>query len=1427
MKRNIVAAAVLCAVAIQGVPCGAIEINQSYYQDEKVHISGTAEGKLDALTLQMYKEDSQINKDAIENGTAFEKILFTDVDGKFSDTINFGDWLKGGKYTVRVLGEGTPANASLMYINKKESEKILQQELNGTGSISEFAEKLEKNVESLGITNEEYLQKKTVYDYYLYNHMPQNGYTLDNFVKNRWYASFIHDLKNTDTKLDVLIQNYEMYLDAELVKELKSVSDSVMITLREYMVSEDYTVTEFTAALKQNLLVSKLLYCERYTQMQEVIENKLSELDFDLTDYDKVNDKVAVYKNMYADKSGIKDYESARKVFEQAAENALSEQSDKKSSSSSGGSSGGSYTYQEQTGASNTTGGQTTASGTTSSGNLFSDLDGHWAKEYIKQLSSYGVISGYDDQTFRPDNSVTRAEFTKMVTSLFKMSGVAGVAPFADVAADAWYAPAVAAALEKGVVSGDGNYFRPNDKLTRQDAAVIISRAAKQAGIDLSGTENKDYMDSNEISDYAKEAISEMSSSGILNGDGGYFRPLESTTRAETAVMLVRLMKMSSDTASTVVQSVSAGNGERVTTLMERLGLNDMVSSSEGTVSRLEFTVTLMSFLGEAEQATSSAIFQDVSGANSGIIDAAAERGIIPKQDYFKPDEPILYKDALKMCLAAAGYGDMLIAMGNETSQLLKISENLNLTRNLGGVSVQNALSADRALNLIYNTITADMMELVSTGSENNYQTVKGKNILSEYFDIHMIEGIVTANSRTGLNSKDANAGTDRIKIGSDIYYANHDEAELLGYNVEAFIQESEGSAQALIAAFGYRTSIQSVKGVDINGFENNTLLVDRGNGRERKVKLSNSYDLIFNGKALEDSLSDKLLEDCSELILIDNDNDVGKYEVAVIKKATYLQAGLVDALNGIVHDDSLYQNPLKLGDEDCEYIIYDAQGNEIPMYNIESGSVLEAYVSNDGKYAEVHICGETVNGVVQSFDSTEKIITISDTEYDMAGAFAEKYTGIGAGAEVDVYLDRNGRVIFFRDGGSGMRYGYVMRQYKGEDELQFYIKLLKDDNKIAEAEFNDKVSVDGKTLSCEEAYDTLETARTISNLIRYTINKDNKILKIDTAENDNRGNEAIGFVAPEELNASDRLTLYGFDGDKNFSSYTYRYGTGILSPKAKISQSKVFIVPTNYSKTDDDYEVTSSSFFYDGQSINKSQIQIFDINKDGSAGAILYFGAARNLSANNTQISVVSKLYKTVNDDGEMCTGVEVYTNGESKNLYLDTGINMRNVKASGNDLCVGDIVRISEVNGVIKDIIVEFDASADVMGKNSNSSITFNNYSPINPQFQSGKVYSVNDKSIYITPQPAGSVFKNDSFKFAFNTLRQFSTGNQFIKVTMTYSEDGTGNPVIENAHVEPCELSEINTYQTSAEEADFVVLEQRYHDTRACIVYHIERG
>lgn len=171
-----------------------------------------------------------------------------------------------------------------------------------------------------------------------------------------------------------------------------------------------------------------------------------------------------------------------------------------------------------------------------------SDIGGHWAQRDLQLLKARGVMEGFPDGTFRPEALVTRAQFTKMLIAALQHPLPSAAVPvgFQDVPGSHWARPYVNAAWEAGFVRNTGSLFSPDAPLPRSELAYLMDRALGSAQTVAAPSI---WPDAQAIPGWARPAVDRLGRLGILKGfDDGTFRPDSFTTRAEAAVILVRLL---------------------------------------------------------------------------------------------------------------------------------------------------------------------------------------------------------------------------------------------------------------------------------------------------------------------------------------------------------------------------------------------------------------------------------------------------------------------------------------------------------------------------------------------------------------------------------------------------------------------------------------------------------------------------------------------------------------------------------------------------------------------------------------------------------------------------------------------------------------------------------------------------------------------
>src|SRR5665648_813142 len=187
-----------------------------------------------------------------------------------------------------------------------------------------------------------------------------------------------------------------------------------------------------------------------------------------------------------------------------------------------------------------------------------SDISGHWAQTTIQSWVDNGLIKGYPDGTFKPDNNITRAEFITLVNRAFEYTKTAPIS-FTDVNQNAWYASAIGVAVEAGYISGypDGT-MKPENPISREEAATIIMRiknlVANPAAVSV-------YTDASSIT-WGKGEIGAVTAAKIMQGyPDGSFMPRGLITRAETVIALDNAMHYTVPADDVIPPVVDGGGG--------------------------------------------------------------------------------------------------------------------------------------------------------------------------------------------------------------------------------------------------------------------------------------------------------------------------------------------------------------------------------------------------------------------------------------------------------------------------------------------------------------------------------------------------------------------------------------------------------------------------------------------------------------------------------------------------------------------------------------------------------------------------------------------------------------------------------------------------------------------------------------------------
>ena len=184
-------------------------------------------------------------------------------------------------------------------------------------------------------------------------------------------------------------------------------------------------------------------------------------------------------------------------------------------------------------------------------GKTFADIAEHKSRQAIESLASRDIINGMTEDVFSPDSTMTRAQFAAITTRALGLAPKTN-AVFSDIAADSWYAAYIGTAYSYGIIKGTSDTtFTPEATITREEAAVMVARAANLCGMETTMGEQEtldmlaQFSDYTKSADWAREALAFCYKNNILPQDAIDILPKAEITRAEVAEMLCQMLKQS------------------------------------------------------------------------------------------------------------------------------------------------------------------------------------------------------------------------------------------------------------------------------------------------------------------------------------------------------------------------------------------------------------------------------------------------------------------------------------------------------------------------------------------------------------------------------------------------------------------------------------------------------------------------------------------------------------------------------------------------------------------------------------------------------------------------------------------------------------------------------------------------------------------
>lgn len=538
--KKIVLVYVLTLACIASVSAESTMSAVFQYDSRSLHIDGNFGDAYGAPVIVSVTSDGES-----ESLPVSIRQYYAGNDGAILIDMPISKELGNGKYWVKVVTENGSFTDSFMYLNNTstETDSIIEL-INAAESASALHFVVLNEADKIGID----LSK---YDESYIEYASKLVYSAKTFYGGSYDMSEFNTAFNTG--IAVAIMNYDS-VDSALsafasvfgvtYSEYQAYDADFKSVFSDFLKNADYSSKDAKTIYTDCLLLAEVKLADTWHELSEIVLINTEYLGIDSShDYYDISEKnrYCVFAEMLKDK--FDTIEDLIDSFESCAEEVLDDLSSKKSSSKGsggGGSGSGSPSVVVYPDTSTTVNNQDKE---TASTNL-TDIIGHWAESSINAMAEKGVITGFDDKTFKPDNAVTRAEFAVLIMRAFGFEQSSEIV-FSDVDSGDWFAEAVATLSHHGIINGYNNKFNPNDSISRQDAATIVARVLKEKGVEFTGF--YEFEDSSLISTYAAEAVERLAHVGLLKGDGYNFRPHDMISRAETAVIIDRIFDIFED----------------------------------------------------------------------------------------------------------------------------------------------------------------------------------------------------------------------------------------------------------------------------------------------------------------------------------------------------------------------------------------------------------------------------------------------------------------------------------------------------------------------------------------------------------------------------------------------------------------------------------------------------------------------------------------------------------------------------------------------------------------------------------------------------------------------------------------------------------------------------------------------------------------
>ena len=620
-------------------------------------------------------------------------------------------------------------------------------------------------------------------------------------------------------------------------------------------------------------------------------------------------------------------------------------------------------------------------------------------------------------------------------------------------------------------------------------------------------------------------------------------------------------------------------------------------------------------------------------------IEAAAVAGYMSGDGtgYFRPDDIITYQEVISVIIKTINCVPLANRAGGWPTGYASVASELGILDRIS-MRLTNGATREDVANIIYNTFNVSIMENHESGMV--VEPSKKRTFLTEYLNLDLAEGTITANSYSTLRSG-ANNADDYIEIDGVPFVAkNPAYGDLLGREVLAFyVYKGDNMDEIQLC---YTIDDKDYTKVDLSkphSFQDGIFTYETDNGKQKSVSFVGK-NIILNGEALL-SYDNSTFDSENGFILISEETDIiiaSIYTDVFVSQVDYNQRKVYNAIG---FSDST--RIIDLSEETNSVEIYTEAGLQVDISNISPKTVLS--VIQNSKVKKVYISTKTITNQVTA--QGEGYLTVGGSKHKINKYFASnpQFGKLQISKQVKVYINIFGEICWGDTlRAEGIVHGYIISARENPETERVIVKAFTEDG------VKDYFLAENKIQYTIAYADTLklEDSAVYSRISAYAgyaklgFNSEEEIKSIEIPQ------DTIGTPSPETEGRLTRLRVR-LNSD-NQSKYFNNIG---FNNEAVVDDNTaVFFIPTDL-KDYESYKLTTKKELKDQRGYDDPIIYGSNYASNLADVIVIRETTVNDVAANKQNIYVVKELFVTINKDGETVEGALLSDGKTEKNVY------------------------------------------------------------------------------------------------------------------------------------------------------------------------------